>query len=363
MLFYLVPSLSMASRNTPEDFLLFNSDLAINSSVALLGGALCYGVFLALSLTALHTLGQRTEPQARPTRILRWTIVFLLCSFTLSVSLQAASYMLLIRWPRNGSSNLPLKVRYAAGQASFMKLFKPVLVLQPVPYIVADAVPIWRAYILWSASRKARMLLVTVCIINMVFFVTISILAYLAFSVDGLHKMSPYVYPAQLAFSTTTNGIVTIAIGIRAWHIREQTKELRRTSSSSAYILIVMVEAGALLCFTQILNLTMAVLSIFFGQQLLSPCLLAASVFSVFGDTVAAAYPALIVIVFSFRGSMLDATNISPGTLYRSDGNALERQQGVGGLTTIQFATEQSPTSRIASNSTSLHEDQGKKEK
>ncbi|KAH8822244.1 hypothetical protein DL96DRAFT_1620545 [Flagelloscypha sp. PMI_526] len=274
--------------------------------------------------------------------------------------------MVLLRWPRITSPAVSFRERYNSVIAQYSKLQKAMFMLHPFPYMAADAVPIWRAYVLWPHSRKAKALLITVCGLNMVFCVTRSILEYIVFEFPRLHKMAPFLYPAQLAFSTITNGVVTIAIGIRAWHHRELTKDLRRTSSNPVYILLVLVEAGAFLCITQTLNLIMAFLGFFLGASLTSPYLLTGMVFSIFGDTVAAAYPALIVIVLSFRGSMLERTHQGlTGTLYRSEGGVVEMQQGrEGRLTTIQFAASggQSIDSRTRSNSDNSENHRMKKE-
>ncbi|KAH8822329.1 hypothetical protein DL96DRAFT_348215 [Flagelloscypha sp. PMI_526] len=236
------------------------------------------------------------------------------------------------------------------------KVVQAIFILHPIPYMIADIVPIWRAYILWSHSKVARTLLITVGLINTGVCVTRSILAYLVEAVDGLQRISPFLYPGQLGFSTITNAGVTIAIGIRAWHHRELTKDLRRTSSNPVYALLVLVEAGAFLCFTQVLNLVLSICEVHYGSVPNHPFALAASVSGSIGDTVAAAYPALIVIVLSFHGSMLDGTHQLAGTLYRSDGGMAEMEQGIEGrLPTIQFAVSgQSLETRTRSNSTSM---------
>ncbi|KAH8822328.1 hypothetical protein DL96DRAFT_1714662 [Flagelloscypha sp. PMI_526] len=306
--------------NTPEDFLLFNSDMAIGISASLLSGAFCYGVFVVLTLVALQILGKRPAPHARPTKILLWTIIFLWGFFTAFVSLQAVGYIQVLRWPRMGPSEQALKERYNSMVRAHKKVLQAIYTLHPIPYMIADAVPIWRAYLLWAHSKLARTVLVTLCLINMCFCVTRSVLEFLVNMLDSVHVISKFLYPTQLGFSTVTNAVVTIAIGIRAWHHRELTKDLRRTSSSPVYVLIVLVEAGAFLCFTQVVNLVMTICSFSFGSGPNSPFSLTGFIFGAIGDTVAAAYPALIVIVLSFCGSMLDATHPSAGTLYRSEG-------------------------------------------
>ncbi|KAH8823726.1 hypothetical protein DL96DRAFT_235767 [Flagelloscypha sp. PMI_526] len=345
---------------TPEDFLLLLSDIAFNASVSLLSGALCYGVFLVLTLIALHLLGQRPIPRSRPTKILHWTIHFLLVTFTVSVSLQAGGYMLKLRWPRLGSPDTPLKERYHTGLDIYQKFLKGMLMLHPIPYMIADAVPIWRAYVLWSHSRKVRVLLIAVCVVNMAVCLTRSVLEYLG-------EITQFLYPAQLAFSTITNTVVTIAIGIRAWHHRALAKDLRRTSSQPINILLALVEAGALLCFTQVVNLTLVICGFLLGSRITSPFLLAAVVFSIFGDTVAAAYPALIVIILSFRGSTLEQTSDLPlGMLTHAEGIASKMGERAGGgegrLTTIQFATSApSSESTIDLDSSGLYLDRRRK--
>ena len=89
---------------------------------------------------------------------------------------------------------------------------------------------------------------------------------------DNLAMLRPFLYPAQLGISTLSNVLVTTAIGIRAWyepttpcsrmciheylslrrHHRELAQNLRRSSTSPVSVLVILVEAGALLCFTQV---------------------------------------------------------------------------------------------------------------
>ncbi|KAH8801240.1 hypothetical protein DL96DRAFT_789811 [Flagelloscypha sp. PMI_526] len=342
--------------NTPENFLLLTSDLAIESSVILLSGGVSYGVYLVLTLISWQTLRTRPYPYSRPTQVLRWTILFLWAIFTVSVSLQASSYMLVLRWPRLNSSTISLQSRYGAVINVQGKLQQAMYVLHPIPYMAADAVPIWRAYALWSHSRKMKTFLIIVCAVNIAVCISRSILEYLVVELTRLNGISQYLYPVQLAFSVITNGVATIAIGIRAWHHRELTKDIGRTSSSPLSILLALVEAGAFLCFTQVVNLTMYTFGFLVKYKINSPYLLAAVVFAGFGDTVAAGYPALIVIVLSYQGSLLERTSHVSSTAYdpeERDGS--EMQEGGERITTIQFAVSAQPLeSHSCPNSSSL---------
>ncbi|KAH8822348.1 hypothetical protein DL96DRAFT_1748618 [Flagelloscypha sp. PMI_526] len=150
-----------------------------------------------------------------------------------------------------------------------------------------------------------------------------------------------------LGFSTITNALVTIAIGIRAWYLRDLTEDIRRSSPSPVYVLVILVEAGAIMCFTQILNLT---LNIIMAQNYVNGLTLAASVASVIGDTVASSYPALIVIVLSFRGSMLDgATNVVAGMSLGIEETVEPNMREERQLTTLRFEPGCSIESRDAS--------------
>ncbi|KAH8801256.1 hypothetical protein DL96DRAFT_1635725 [Flagelloscypha sp. PMI_526] len=339
---------------TPEDFLRFNSDLAIASSAALLSGAVSYGVYLVLTLMALRELRKRSRLRAMPISILYWTILFLWAIFTVAVSLQVASSMLLIRWPRLTSSGTSLNDRYNVILGRQAKLQQVMYMLQPIPYMAADAIPIWRAYVFWSHSRAMRTFLCALLVINIAVCIARSILEYLTVAVKSLHPISPFLYPIQLAFSVAANGAATIAIGIRAWHHRVLMKEIRNTASGPVYILLVVVEAGAFLCVTQITNLTIFIVGVLIEYKIDSPFLLAASVLSAFGDTVAAAYPALIVNFLSVRGSVLEnTTSVLFSTVIYEGREMQEVQQGGGRLTSIQFAVHSQSLEPVAEASRS----------
>ncbi|KAH8822152.1 hypothetical protein DL96DRAFT_1620335 [Flagelloscypha sp. PMI_526] len=282
-------------------------NLAVHSSVAILSGAICYGMFVVLTFMALHMLSQRPHPNTRSTKILRWTILFLFCIFTVSFGLQEGGYIAGLRWPRLASSDVPWGIRLALGGDKHVELVTPMLVLHPIPYIAADAIPIWRAYILWTGSRKVRVLLVIVCGINAVLGIARSIVECWASS-HGQESIYNISYPTQLGFSIFTNIMATAAIGVRAWQHHSTTQNIRRSSSSPLSVLIVLVEAGAILCVAQIIILTMGILGFLRLHRLTSPYWLTAVVLGAFGDTVVAAYPALTVIILSAQSSILDRT-------------------------------------------------------
>ncbi|KAH8795164.1 hypothetical protein DL96DRAFT_1649433 [Flagelloscypha sp. PMI_526] len=136
----------------------------------------------------------------------------------------------------------------------YNKIHKAMGLFEPIPYMAADVVPIWRAYTLGAHSRTARLILLIACGLNMLVGVTRIILEPLTFSIENLGYIEYYLYPAQLGFSTATNALVTIAIGVRAWHHRDLTQDIRRSSPSPVYVLVILVEAGAILCFTQVME-------------------------------------------------------------------------------------------------------------
>ncbi|KAH8822276.1 hypothetical protein DL96DRAFT_1819802 [Flagelloscypha sp. PMI_526] len=330
--------------NSPEDFLRFSADFAIVVSVGILVGAVCYGVFLVISVLALCKLRQHPQPQTRPAKILRWTIAVLLLTVTLSLALQAISYMVRIKWPRYGSPSSPMKDRWNTGVALYRRFEKTMFLFVPLPYIAADAIPIWRACILWSHSRIAKRMLISALAFNTIIGIARGILVFVSMTFDDLAILRPILYPAQLGISTFTNALATSAIGIRAWHHRELTQNLRRSSASPVFVMVLLVEAGALLCFTQCLNLSINVTGIFYGKEFTNPWTIASVVMSLVGDTVAAAYPALIVVVLSLRGSMLGNThNVASRSLdLGGNTNLPEMQQDTGRLTSIQFVSRRS---------------------
>ncbi|KAH8823176.1 hypothetical protein DL96DRAFT_1683337 [Flagelloscypha sp. PMI_526] len=345
-----------ASSITAEDFLLLSSDLAIMASVDILAGGFCYGIFFVLNIIALHILDKRPKPHTHPTKVLRWAIMFLFFAFTMTMALQAGGYILRSRWPRYGSSETPLMDRWNMNVSVYSKIYKAMSLSQPVPYMAADAVPIWRAYTLWAHSRNARLLLVIACGLNMLVGLTRIILEPLMYSIDYLKDYEYYLYPIQLGFSTITNALVTIAIGIRAWHHRNLTKDIRRSSSSPVYVLVILVEAGAALFLTQTLNLTMTILM---GNGYHNSLTHAAVVLTVIGDTVAASYPTLIVIVLSFRGSMLDegATNVVEGMSFDVERVVGPNMQEERQLTIARFEPGEPMEQRDASGGEALRED------
>ncbi|KAH8801257.1 hypothetical protein DL96DRAFT_1564012 [Flagelloscypha sp. PMI_526] len=323
--------------STPEDFLRFNSDVAVASGATLLVG----GVYLMLTLMALRDLRRHAHPRAMPNKIVHWTIIFLWLIFTASIALQVARLMLEIRWPRLTSPEIPLGERYISILDRQMGLQLAMNMLQPIP---VQPVPNYFDYSIQTYSLD---------IVGIGRFA----LEYLAVAVVNLHGISPYLYPAQLSFSIAVNGAATIAIGIKAWQHRVLTRDIRNASSGPVYILIVVVEAGAFLCFTQMMNLAMFIVGVLIDYKIDSPFLLAASVLSAFGDTVVAAYPALIVTVLSFRGSVLEkTTSMLFSTVIYEERESKEVQQRGGRLTTIQFAgSSQSLDSVTDASRGSLH--------
>ncbi|KAH8832383.1 hypothetical protein DL96DRAFT_651520 [Flagelloscypha sp. PMI_526] len=155
-------------RNTTEDFLFFNLNLATEASVSLLTQALCYGVFLTLTWTALHRIGNRPSPRSLPTKMLCWLILFLWIVFTAIVALGLAAQILMVRWPQISASNLNISLEesYDATYDMFAKLQMSKAILHPIPYMAADALPLWRCYVVWLHSRKAKIFFVTVWIID-----------------------------------------------------------------------------------------------------------------------------------------------------------------------------------------------------
>ncbi|KAH8832384.1 hypothetical protein DL96DRAFT_1581861 [Flagelloscypha sp. PMI_526] len=299
--------------NTTEAFLLFNSDRAIEVSISVLSQGFCYGAFLALTLMAFYRLGNRPLPRTRPTKMLCWMVLFLWMVFTASVAVDLAGQILMIRWPLTSTSTPNLSLR----ESKHM--------IRPITYMVADAVSLWRCYVIWPHSRKARILFVAVCIIDIATSIGTSILEYFTHTEGRLSHLERYLFPAQLAVSITANVITAIAVGIQAWYYNATVRELRRTSSSPIMrMLLICAEAGAILSCIKIVNLVISITTFprdSNGNEIARSRMIAGTVFNVFTDTVAAVYVALMITICPIFVSMFETMGPTLGTVDRTEGN------------------------------------------
>ncbi|KAH8831787.1 hypothetical protein DL96DRAFT_848050 [Flagelloscypha sp. PMI_526] len=212
---------------------------------------------------------------------------------------------------------------------------------------------IWRAYVLWSHSKLVQSLLLFVSFINAALCIAQTFVGpYLgAREAPKDDNILTALYATQFFVSTITNTIATAFIGVMAWRhksfIREHQAERSSSPSSGLHILLLLVEAGVLLCFTQTINVVLTVaVNLFGASSYSSPLSLAQLVFSNFGDAVAAVYPSLMVIIIFLRGSTLGDN----ATLFSGSANDVEAQQG-SRLTTIEFAVVESSTPSSLSTS------------
>ncbi|KAH8831786.1 hypothetical protein DL96DRAFT_1589036 [Flagelloscypha sp. PMI_526] len=339
-------------------FIAFSADYAFYSFVAIMTSSLFYGIFLVLTVISLGILWKRPQELSRPLKILRWTIICLAIITTAIWAFQStADFVLTVKWRHLASSELPLEDHIAAIDKAELIPIAAATVLRPFAYVIADAIPIWRAYVLWTHSKLVQSVLLFAFFLNAALCIAQTFVGpYLVARVPKDNHILTALYAAQLFLSTITNAIATTFIGVMAWRhktfIREHQVQKSSLTSSGLHILLLLVEAGALLCFAQTINVVLSVLLDLIDTSTFSnPLSLAQLVFSDFGDAVAAAYPSLMVIILSLRGSALEDNT----TLFPNSANDVEAQQG-GRLTTIEFAQVESLTSSSLSTSQSARE-------
>ncbi|KAH8831785.1 hypothetical protein DL96DRAFT_1706196 [Flagelloscypha sp. PMI_526] len=236
------------------------------------------------------------------------------------------------------SSELPLEEHIDAIDKAEVIPVASATVLRPFAFVIAAAIPIWRAYVLWSNSKLVQTLLLFVFFVNAVLCVAQAFIGLYLVARDAPadSDILTALYAAQFLVSTITNAIATAFIGHKSF-IREHQAQQSSPTSSALHILLLLVEAGVLLCFAQTLNVALAVaVDLIDTRTFSNPLSLAQLVFSNFGEAVAAAYPSLMVIILFLRGSTLGDNT----TLFPRSANDAEAQQGRS--TTIEFAPVES---------------------
>ncbi|KAH8792258.1 hypothetical protein DL96DRAFT_1658810 [Flagelloscypha sp. PMI_526] len=305
--------------------------------VADLVWTLCYGFLLAIALVSLYLLRKRASNATRPVQIIRIVIIILTAIVTASLSLQIAATLLVMKWFR--SYNIPLTKRY---QTAIEAYKVPVLInyiLNPLIYAIADAVPLWRAWVLWQHSRGIKWFLIVISLLNSALCVAEGVLMTSAQLHIVDEKRYIHLFPIQIIFSVLANAIATAAIGIKAWQHRKSLDVFRRQSSSAIFILILLVEAGCVLCFIQTANAVLQVLTVF-GNFTSQAAELGSIAFSCFCDTFVAAYPSLIVIVIAIQGSMFgEKSSFIFGSANMIQDDKIRKART---LTSIRFAGETS---------------------
>ncbi|KAH8806548.1 hypothetical protein DL96DRAFT_1630958 [Flagelloscypha sp. PMI_526] len=208
-----------------QAFIEHSADYAFYSFVATMISSLFYGIFLGLAILSLGILRKRSQESSCSLPILYWAIIWSLHG--------TAGLIFMVKRHQLVSSDLHLEERMAAITNSEIKPLAAAMILQPLSFIVADAVSIWRAYILWPHSKSG-------CISQAV------IGPYLLF-----HET-----PRSKSLITTLS-----AIQRHKSFIREHRLQQSFLLSGGLHILLLLVEIGVLLSFAQALNIGLAVAS------------------------------------------------------------------------------------------------------
>ncbi|KAH8832886.1 hypothetical protein DL96DRAFT_688529 [Flagelloscypha sp. PMI_526] len=311
--------------------------------------SLLLGMFLMLAGTAIYILRKDNE-RNRPKSILCWSIVALVVLYTTGWALQTTSALMMASWIQMTSPDLPLVDRWTIGFDASGKTAPGQDLIYPTIYIIADAIPIWRAYVFWNHSKAMRTALVVLFVVNAGVCIARALDAFILDIKDLTGKEISAQEDAQIHFftgaqtlvSAVVNAITTIIIGIKAWKHKAFIKQshLATSSSTGIAVLSVLVETGFILCVVQIIN---SCVSIAWGSHLgdglgpRSSFALAYAFFASLADAVAVSYAPLVVIFLFYRGSLLkegDETFV-PRNVNIALGDE-ENQKGK--VSTIQFA-------------------------
>ncbi|KAH8806875.1 hypothetical protein DL96DRAFT_1686077 [Flagelloscypha sp. PMI_526] len=318
-------------------------DRAYYNEVRIVTQSLFYGMFLVVFIISSILLKQG-HTQSASRRILYRSNIFIGAVTTANFSLSLAATLVQMSWPHLVPTTSSVRAKAAASNSITRGPIAGTVVLIPLVYIVADAMPIWRAYIMWSYSKFVRTVLLFMFGLNVASCLLQGIFrAVFIFETPNDTKavQQSTVYAATLLFSVVVNAAATSLIGYKAWMHRADIRKNSRKSTNTLKLLILLVEAGFILCFIQIVNASVSISSSFVRQtDPLASLALANVVWTPFGDSYAAAYPSLIVIILGYKYSVLESV-ISRDS--QSPGHA------VTALTTMQFA--ETPSKNEAADS------------
>ncbi|KAH8806880.1 hypothetical protein DL96DRAFT_1630014 [Flagelloscypha sp. PMI_526] len=293
------------------------ADVDYYSTVRLMTQSLFYGMFFIIFIISSILLYQRNA-QSTARRILFGATLFIGLATTANYALVIAGTLMQMSWPHQLSPSAPMRDKLNAGSELSRPPFAGTAVVMPLVYIVADAMPIWRAYTMWSHSKIITAILFIMLVLNVaVCFLQAVYLAVVELqdeSSAAKQVQQSIVYATSLLVSVGVNALATSLIGYQAWKHRVQVREISRKSSSTLQILILLVEAGFILCVIQIVNASISISSSFIrATDPLDPLSLSTVIWTPFGDSYAAAYPSLIVIIMAYKFSVLDSV-ISPNS-------------------------------------------------
>ncbi|KAH8806798.1 hypothetical protein DL96DRAFT_1822157 [Flagelloscypha sp. PMI_526] len=295
---------------TDEDLAARVADVDYLNALALVAQSLFYGMFLIIFITSSILLLQQRRIWSTPRKFLFGSILFIGTAMTTKFSLTVAATLMHMSWPHLLVPSATLRAKLAAAD----KFSKPPQagqwVVMPLVYIVADAMPVWRAYVMWSHSKLAKTILlvlfglnVAVCIVQAVY---LAVNEFRNTTGDTELRQS-IVYAVALLFSVVVNAFSTSLIGYQIWIHRARIKKSSLNSSLPLRMLVLVVEAGLALCVIQIVNASVSIASSFIRHaEPLDALSLSTDILGPFGDSVAASYPSLIVIIMAYRHSVLD---------------------------------------------------------
>ncbi|KAH8806782.1 hypothetical protein DL96DRAFT_597831 [Flagelloscypha sp. PMI_526] len=190
------------------------------NSASLVGLSLFYGVFLVIFMISFILLIQQRRTLSAPRKILFGSIIFLGMAMTANFSLQVAGTLIQMSWPGRLFPSATLQAKLVAADDLSQPPRAGAWVVMPLVYIVADAMPVWRAYLMWSHSKVMKSVILLLFGLN--FAVCIFQAVYLA--VEELRYKSGYnefrrsiVYATRLLFSILVNAISTSLIGYQIW--------------------------------------------------------------------------------------------------------------------------------------------------
>ncbi|KAL0569477.1 hypothetical protein V5O48_012490 [Marasmius crinis-equi] len=215
--------------------------------------------------------------------------------------------------------------------------------------IIADAVVIWRAWVLTKNTRLHEMVYIPIVILltSLAFgILAIDCLVQspgtVTSSIGGDSRTCRWAEPIAWGLSLLTNVGSTTLIGIRAWQYSKFLKraDLSARKSRSLRIITILVESGLVYCL-----FWLSQVELFFEN----PVRYKASTFiqmflNAVGDQVSGLYPTIIIILVNMERSISDVSVAEGSAGTDVSSNRLARAE----VSTIEFCTQEGPQSSVA---------------
>ncbi|KAF7363126.1 hypothetical protein MVEN_00665100 [Mycena venus] len=219
-----------------------------------------------------------------------------------------------------------------------------------VNYVCSDAVVVWRAWIIASASRNYRKYLYIACFFLVLTF--FSVTGTIVFQIIGVIEFPLYRIPhnsyltygtnvlqtMNLVFSLISNLIATVIVAATAFRHRKMLRAAfaeDKKNTKSEKVLTLLAESGALYCISTVTTMVASLIRLPAGGTL-------GDLYTPVNIQIAGAYPPVVLLLGSMQNSLnettfLDSTPLRsiPFAVQRSGSASQNHRSAVG---TVHFA-------------------------